>query len=374
MRILKKISGWLIFIVFGVFLTLFIPSFFVFFVRLLYGFYDGCFTLNGDFCGAVSLVKSRVFDDLFRDFSGNMSSWFAALGTIGAVIVALFQESIKRWFYKPILKLSVKNKEPWCISVPQVDFIEQQEEIAVYPYKLDASNSVTESVSITSGAVSRSKKIKPTANGNALYVGVKVENKGNKTAEHVQVFAKSLKCIEGKFKGKKWHLAMELQWGNAGDSFYPKIHPNTERYCNIGIISEPNSRKHDPRYYYDEILKREKYEESEPALLINVKYPLRKGDHIVGPGRYELEVVVTAAEAKLLRRTVIIEFDKWYDNELEMMKSIKLFLQNKLYCFCYYFSDLERFFRAICSILNPINERCENKKHDPDRMKHLKGM
>jgi len=332
----------------------------------------------------------NIFNGIFAQCSIIFPGWFCllnqvkerdqtiqllvAVGTIGAVIVALFQESIKRWFYKPILKLSVKNKEPWCISVPQVDFIEQQEEIAVYPYKLDASNSVTESVSITSGAVSRSKKIKPTANGNALYVGVKVENKGNKTAEHVQVFAKSLKCIEGKFKGKKWHLAMDLQWGNAGDSFYPKIHPNTERYCNIGIISEPNSRKHDPRYYYDEILKREKYDESEPALLINVKYPLRKGDHIVGPGRYELEVVVTAAEAKLLRRTVIIEFDKWYDNELEMMKSIKLFLQNKLYCFCYYFSDLERFFRAICSILNPINERCENKKHDPDRMKHLKGM
>lgn len=162
MRIFIKICGWLIFIVFGIFLILFIPLFFVFIVRLLYGYYNGCFKfeLNDDFKRAASLISNRVCGDLFRDFSRNMSTWFSALGTIGAVIVALFQESIKNRLYRPILRFSIKNEEPWCISVPQVDFIEQAEEISVWPYKLNAGNSVTDSVSITSNGISTSKKNK----------------------------------------------------------------------------------------------------------------------------------------------------------------------------------------------------------------------
>ena len=109
MRIFIKICGWLIFIVFGIFLILFIPLFFVFIVRLLYGYYNGCFKfeLNDDFKRAASLISNRVCGDLFRDFSRNMSTWFSALGTIGAVIVALFQESIKNRLYRPILRFSI---------------------------------------------------------------------------------------------------------------------------------------------------------------------------------------------------------------------------------------------------------------------------
>lgn len=364
---MRKYIKYILIVILIISIALILMPFLIMFLSYVFRFYgiDSLFFHSGVIFRSWTCSLTEALE------RSDMIGLLSAIGTIGAVIVALFQDSIKRLFYKPILKLSVKNKEPWCIGVPQVDFIEQQEDIAVYPYKLNASNSVTESVSITNGEVNISKKLKPTANGIALYLGIRVENKGNKTAEHVQVFAKSLKCVEGKFKGEKWPLAMDLQWGNTGDSFYPQIHPDTERYCNIGIISEPNSRKHDPRYYYDEILKRGKYEDSEPALLINVKYPLRKGDHIVGPGRYELEVVVTAVEAKLLRHTVIIEFDKWYDNEFEMMKSINLFLRNKFYRFCDYFIGLERFFCAVYSVLNPIGKRCENKKHDPDRMVHL---
>lgn len=268
-----------------------------------------------------------VFDFVSYDI-GTIPDWIAALGTVGAVIVALFQQKITNYFYKPKLHLSIKNEEPWCISVPQVDFIEQPEKIAVYPYILDARNSITESISITNGEISASKKIKATPNGKAIYLGIKIENIGNKTAEHVQVFVKNFKCIEGMLKGEEWPLAMDLQWGNTGDAFYPQIHPNTERYCNIGIIDEPSSRSHDPRYFYDD-KKGEKYENGQPALLINVKYPLRKADHIVGPGEYELELIVTAVGAILVRRTLKIKFEKWHDDEKKMLESITLTLKDE---------------------------------------------
>lgn len=328
---LKKIIGWLIFIALGIFLTLFIPSFFVFFVRLLYGFYDGCFALNGDFYRAVSLVKSRVFDDLFRDFSGNMSSWFAALGTIGAVIVALFQESIKRLLYQPKLKLSVKNEEPWCNNVKQYNCC---------------------------GYI-----------GDALYIRIKVENVGNEVAKDIQIFAKNINPIEGIGKGKIW-LEMDLQWSNTGDSYYPLIYPNTAKYCDLGFILDPNARKYDERYFFQNTWDG-KYGEIDPALLMNVKYPLGGGDHILGPGKYEIEIVAAAVGAKLVKQTVVIEFNDWSQNADERMKSVKLDSKKNIYRIYYYFDRWELIYSALCSLLKPINARCQNKKHNRDRMDHL---
>lgn len=201
-------------------------------------------------------------------------------------------------------------------------------------------------------------------------MSIRVKNIGNKTAENVQVFAKNLECIEGPLKCKKWPLAMDLQWGNTGDSFYPQIHPDTERYCNIGIIGEPKSRKHDPRYFYDE-LKDVKYKNDDPALLINIKYPLRKGDHIIGPGKYKLELFITATGIKLKKCKVVIDFDKWYDDDIVMHKSIDLYIQNIYYYIFYFFNSRKISFSALCSALKPINERCQSKEHKVDRMKQL---
>ncbi|RXK81628.1 hypothetical protein EST62_11800 [Chlorobaculum sp. 24CR] len=294
MRILKKISGWLIFIVFGVFLTLFIPSFFVFFVRLLYGFYDGCFTLNGDFCGAVSLVKSRVFDDLFRDFSGNMSSWFAALGTIAAVVVAIFKDSFVKWYKRPKLNVSIddnKGDSPCYRNVPQF-----------YAGRCDSIC-------------------------NSFFLRIRVRNRGLSVAENVQVFAKQINTYScaGIEEKPVDYLAMDMVWANSGDDFFPRIYPDSERYCDIALILDPDIRGFDSRYYCHQQWSG-KYEEKEPALCIQVRYPLGSGDHIKGPGRYGLHVVVSGKDVEPINKEIIIDtcdFKSWPDRDKDAKEEEK---------------------------------------------------
>jgi len=242
----------------------------------------------------------NIFNGIFAQCSIIFPGWFCllnqvkerdqtiqllvAVGTIGAVIVALFQESIKRWFYKPILKLSVKNKEPWCNNVKQYNHC---------------------------GYI-----------GDALYIRIKVENVGNEVAKDIQIFAKNINPIEGIDKGKIW-LEMDLQWSNTGDSYYPLIYPNTAKYCDLGFILDPNARQYDKRYFFQNTWNG-KYREIDPALLMNVKYPLGGGDHILGPGKYEIEIVAAAVGAKLVKQTVVIEFNDWSQNADERMKSVRL--------------------------------------------------
>jgi hypothetical protein len=172
-------------------------------------------------------------------------------------------------------------------------------------------------------------------------------------------------------RNKIW-LEMDLQWGNTGDALYPIIHPDTAKYCDIGRILEPDARKYDKDYLFKQEWEG-KYCKIDPALLINVKYPLGRGDHIIGPGKYEVEIVAAAVGAKLVKQTVLIEFNEWYQDGDKMMNSVELDSKKNIYRIYYYFDRWELIYSALCSLLKPINERCENKKHDPDRMKHLKG-
>ena len=263
-----------------------------------------------------------------------------AIGTIGAVSVALFQKTISKIFYRPKLKVCTNNKGPWCISVPQFDAIPFPVSIPSESLNLDIKNSTTESLSININDLTITKKPLRIHNGNAIFLRIKVKNKGNIPAKHVEVFAKNIRCINRHNRYNKYNkieckssvpLAMDLQWGNTGDAFYPRIHPDTEKYCNIGFLTTPSSRKLDPRYYYNEEWE-SKYEINETALLINVKYPLAKGDHIVGPGKYELDIVITAVDAKPVKKTIVIEFDQWNDNEEEMLKTITLKFKNLFFC------------------------------------------
>src|SRR5437868_7029343 len=41
-----------------------------------------------------------------------------AIGTLVLAVVAIFQDTIRRWFYRPILKASIQTAPPDCIAIP----------------------------------------------------------------------------------------------------------------------------------------------------------------------------------------------------------------------------------------------------------------
>lgn len=43
-----------------------------------------------------------------------LAAWFEAIGTIGAVLVALFYQPLINWWKRPIIKIEFKNDEPYC--------------------------------------------------------------------------------------------------------------------------------------------------------------------------------------------------------------------------------------------------------------------
>lgn len=56
-----------------------------------------------------------------------LASWLEALGTIGAVLVALFYPVLREWLNRPIIEIEYDNEEPFCrranvpIDVPDPD-------------------------------------------------------------------------------------------------------------------------------------------------------------------------------------------------------------------------------------------------------------
>lgn len=43
--------------------------------------------------------------------------WLGSIGTVGAVIYALFGAAMRRWFNKPKLELDISAKFPFCVKV-----------------------------------------------------------------------------------------------------------------------------------------------------------------------------------------------------------------------------------------------------------------
>lgn len=53
--------------------------------------------------------------------SPSITDWLTAIGTIGAVVIALFLNTLLKWYRRPILTIEFENKAPFCRHVPQTN-------------------------------------------------------------------------------------------------------------------------------------------------------------------------------------------------------------------------------------------------------------
>lgn len=218
-----------------------------------------------------------------------MNSWgtyadlLVAAGTLVLAAVAVFQDTIRGWFYKPSLHISIKTVPPDCSAVPLT-------------------------------------KPDGTFVSDCVYFRLWVKNIGNSTAKNVEVYANDLqrKRADGTWERVSTFPPMNFKWANiVGIGFYfPNIAPGMGKHCDIGHIVDP-SKRHDLNEYAPKLDLT--YQQTSLTFDL-ISAPNHKG-HIIGPGDYRLEVLVAAENARPITRTIAISLKGiWDADETKMLR------------------------------------------------------
>jgi hypothetical protein len=310
---------------------------------------------------------------------GISPSVVSAFATILSVLVALFGKLLWDKLYRPRLCVTITNKRPYSIVVKQwfgkiqKDLSSSKSETlsnvpytpndAIWNYNANTTIVINDSIDdfSTNSSFSDCYLAKNTLDNEssrqywsddckALYLRIGVKNYGRKLpAKSVEVFVYRIIQIDRDGKdGEPVDIAMNLRWSNVGDMRYPQILAKSERYCDIGFITVPEYRSYDPRYSSAKFSAKDKY----PAFCVNVTHPLPNGEHILWPGRYKLEVMVSAVGAEPVTGIVIIEFSDWSNIESEIIK--ECIFENSVAQECDIWTyKLSRFFKGYFQAFQP---------------------
>lgn len=121
----------------------------------------------------------------------SITDWLTAIGTVGAVTVALFKDEILRRFRRPKLSVRITPEAPDCLLSPST--------------------------------VGREGRV--LWSGNIYWLRLWIENVGTVRAEQVQVFASKLfkRNANREFTPVSEFTPMNLRWANARDWKNPEI-------------------------------------------------------------------------------------------------------------------------------------------------------
>lgn len=226
--------------------------------------------------------------------------------TLGAVLVALFQERIRARLNRTELQVEVRTEPPYCLKIPlhrQVP-CEVVDETTGQP---------------TSG-------IRVFAFGN-YHCRIAVRNTGKTSATDVEVFVAELReqQADGAFVRSPSFIPMNLKWANVLEPFMPRILPDMYRFCDVAHVVSPSDRRHLPYEHrtWPEV------DESKCILSLVTEVTPTSLSHLLRPGRYELDLRVAAANAGPIERTLHIGLSgEWYEDDREMLgRGITLSLQ-----------------------------------------------
>jgi len=212
---------------------------------------------------------------------GTLADWLVAAGTLVLAAVAVFQETIRGWFYRPAFRISVKTEPPDCVAVPFTG-----------PDGTFVANSI--------------------------YVRLWVENIGNATAKNAEVYAKELRRqrAEGTWARVDAFPPMNLAWSNGHIMYFPIIAPEMGRHCDVGHIVDP-ARRHLLR----EDAPRLALTSQQASLAFDLTVVPNHRGHIIGPGEYQLDILVAAENVRPIKRTVAISLPGMWDaDETRMLR------------------------------------------------------
>jgi hypothetical protein len=203
-----------------------------------------------------------------------------ALGTLILAAVAVFQETIRGWFYRPKFQVSIKGGPPDCHAVP-----------------------------ITSNG---------TFVANSIYLRIWIKNIGNATARNAEVYAEDLQRqrADGTWERVVEFPPMNLKWANIGKIYFPVIAPKMGKHCDIGHIVDP-SRRH---LLFEDSPKLNLNNQQASLAFDLIIAPNHKG-HIIGPGEYRLKILVAAENIRPIRKIIAISLrGHWDADETRMLR------------------------------------------------------
>ena len=210
--------------------------------------------------------------------------WVVATGTLVLAAVAVFQETIRGWFYRPKLNVSTETAPPHCVYVPMSD-------------KRDGRFVA-----------------------HCFYLRVWIENIGNASAQIVEVYAQELRRrrAEGTWERVVASPPMNLKWTNLSPQpLLATIPRGLGRHCDLAHIVDPAQREH-------EVLKHDfspalNLAPGVPSLTFDLTVSPNHRGNIVGPGEYELDIIVAAANTKPSRFVVTLKLQPHWDSDEKVM-------------------------------------------------------
>lgn len=212
---------------------------------------------------------------------GTVAGWLVAGGTLVLAAVAVFQDTIRGWFYHPAFQVSVKTEPPDCVAVP-----------------FTAPN----------GAFV----------ANSVYLRLWIKNVGNATAKDVEVYAKELRRqrADGTWELVAAFPPMNLRWANVGTIYFPSIAPEMGKHCDLGHIVDPQQR-----HLLHEDNPRLALTNQQTSLAFDLMVAPNHRGHIIGPGEYRLDILVAAENARPIPRAVSISLrGTWDADETRMLR------------------------------------------------------
>lgn len=206
---------------------------------------------------------------------GNIAQWVGAIGTIAAVVIALFKERIISFFKGPVLEVS--DITPHCLLLP---------------------------VNLRDGSRTQGH-----------YYRLWVENNGKTAANEVQVFVSRLerRIADGSFERAPAFLPTNLLWAYDGEPYARRILPEMGKHCDIGHVVGPSQR-----VAANEDLPNLPPGQSVLSLALEVK-ALHRPD-LLSPGTYRLHLQIAAENCRPIKRTLeITHTGNWFADLKKML-------------------------------------------------------
>ncbi len=213
-----------------------------------------------------------------------IGSFASAFATFCAVLVALFREEIRKWWYRPVLTARIRLAPPDCHKTQLVT----------------------------------NNPLAPLAQrGDCYYFRIWVQNEGRQRAEKVQVFVSRLqkKHADGFFKDVDSFLPMNLRWSHSSppEIFAEGISPEMGRHCDFGHIIEPTFR--------DQLMQPvpPQFVKGKTILELDLEVQPNTLSHLILEGDYRLYVKVAAANSVPTEKCWEVNVTgKWFTDESKM--------------------------------------------------------
>jgi hypothetical protein len=209
-------------------------------------------------------------------WNGPASNWFVAIGTVVLAFVAIFQEWIKSWFFKPTFEVETRAERPFA------------------------------------------EKTHFNSHTDVYYFRLGVRNTGRVAARDVQVYAHQVKRKKAdmKYETIDRFTPMALRWTHRMNGTLSHLLPDMPPvFCDLGHISDP-TRKAGTFETLGEI------PSDKTVFVLETEVQPNSKGNLLGPGEYRVHLKIAASNSKPTDFSVKIRMRDglWFADEARMFQ------------------------------------------------------